>query len=166
MQTRIDVVLSCSVVVTGLLEVRSGVLCVKSKQEQMENQMPTENRLSLDNDSAPLLGNLKRSSAMAALSPKERQRMDAKSFKMPAPVPPILRERNKKGEDVKRKAVPNPVKVPARSAISYPERCSSISSWNCFCLHPKTSDSLHWRGVDRLALSRHPCGTSVLYNRS
>jgi len=87
--------------------------------------MPAENRLSLDNDSAPLLGNLKRSSAMAALSPKERQRMDAKLFKIPAPVPPILRERNKKGEDVKRKVVPNPVKVPARSAMSYPERYMS-----------------------------------------
>ncbi|KAG0580937.1 hypothetical protein M758_4G214800 [Ceratodon purpureus] len=91
----------------------------------MENQMPNENRMSLDNDNAPLLGNLKRSSAMAALSPKERQRIEAKSFKMPAPVPPVLRERNKKGADVKRKTPPNPVKVPARSNLSYPERYMS-----------------------------------------
>lgn len=105
------------------------------KAEQMENQMPVENRLSLDNDNAPLLGNLKRSSAVAALSPKDRQRIEAKAFKMPAPVPPVLRERNKKGEDLKRKTVPNPVKVPARSAMSYPERCRSISTWNCICLY-------------------------------
>jgi hypothetical protein len=108
-----------------------GVLRVIEEGE-MENQMPNENRLSLDNDNAPLLGNLKRSSAMAALSPKERQRMEAKSFKIPAPVPPVLRERNKKREDVKRKTPPYPVKVPTRSTMSYPERFRPASSWNCF----------------------------------
>lgn len=143
-----------------------GVFVAGSLQNlAMENQMPNENRLSLDNDNAPLLGNLKRSSAVAALSPKDRQRIEAKAFKMPAPVPPVLRERNKKGEDVKRKLVPNPVKVPARSAMmSYPERCTSTSSWNCLCLHdPEMSNSPELPVYKRLAVLNR---TAVLYHRS
>ncbi|XP_024391187.1 uncharacterized protein [Physcomitrium patens] len=87
----------------------------------MENQAPMENCVDLDN--TPLLGNLKRSTALSAFSPKERQRMEAKLFKMSAPVP--LRERPKNKGDVNRVNGANSGQVSTRSSVVYPERCMS-----------------------------------------
>lgn len=88
----------------------------------MENEVPVENHVDLDN--APLLGNLKRSSAMAALSPKDRQRMHAKSFKMPAPVTLLLQGGSPTKASMKPKLAPSPVKVPLNASPLNPsERC-------------------------------------------
>ena len=80
----------------------------------MENQSHKE-----VDENLPLLENAKRSNAVAALAMKERPRVDAKSFKAPAPP---LRERNCKREDWKRGTPPNPVKVPPKSPLTYTER--------------------------------------------
>ncbi|XP_024382220.1 uncharacterized protein [Physcomitrium patens] len=90
----------------------------------MENEVPVENHVDLDN--APLLGNLKRSSAMAALSPKDRQRMHAKSFKMPAPVTLLLQGGSPTKASMKPKLAPSPVKVPLNASPLNPsERYTS-----------------------------------------
>jgi hypothetical protein len=83
----------------------------------MENQSHKE-----VDENLPLLENAKRSNAVAALAMKERPRVDAKSFKAPAPP---LRERNCKREDWKRGTPPNPVKVPPKSPLTYTERYMS-----------------------------------------
>lgn len=80
----------------------------------MENQSHKE-----VDENLPLLENAKRSNPVAPLAMKERPRVDAKSFKAPAPP---LRERNCKREDWKRGTPPNPVKVPPKSPLTYTER--------------------------------------------
>lgn len=66
--------------------------------------------------------------------------MEAKLFKMSAPVP--LRERPKNKGDVNRVNGANSGQVSTRSSVVYPERCTSAACWTCFFLLSRHSRCL------------------------